>query len=155
MVFYRHHSVAAVLATVTVQVVVASTSDLSLLHFEGLSEGVYLAGTGTTGAGQALLCLGAGYFGIMLASALAYRLPWDGYTVAAVESKAGANDKSIDNPMITKENVHIDNILKTPQFWQMWLVFAGVTTAGMGLVSMAKTLMSNLFASQLPLVVTG
>eukprot|EP00911_Craspedida_sp_UC1_P001228 UC1_evm1s927 len=61
----------------------------------------------------------------------------------------------VDNPMVTKANVHIDQIIKTPQFWQTWTVFTCVTTAGMGVISMAKTLMGNLFASQLPLIVTS
>jgi len=153
--FFDISTATAITTTIAVQVVVASAPDLSLLHFEGLSEGVYLAGTGTTGSGQALLCLGAAYFGIIFASSLAYRVPWAGYTVATELKASTASTTQAENPMITKNDVHIDTIVRTPQFWQMWLVFTGITSAGMGVVSMAKTLMSNLFASQLPLLVTG
>lgn len=35
------------------------------------------------------------------------------------------------NPMISTHNVHIDDVMKTPQFWQIWFAFASVASAGL------------------------
>jgi hypothetical protein len=56
--------------------------------------------------------------------------------------------------MVTS-NVHIDNVMKTPKFWQIWISFATLSTAGMALISIAKTMMFEIFSKALPLIVTG
>ena len=57
-----------------VQVVEAMASDLAKLHYN-LAEGLYVAGSGSTGAAETLAVLGAGYFAVILASSLALRTP--------------------------------------------------------------------------------
>ena len=32
--------------------------------------------------------------------------------------------------MITDQSVHIDNVMKTPQFWQIWFCFGSLATTG-------------------------
>jgi hypothetical protein len=39
--------------------------------------------------------------------------------------------RQVENPMITTNSVHIDNVMKTPQFWQIWLCFGTVAGTGM------------------------
>ena len=42
--------------------------------------------------------------------------------------------------MITQNNVHIDQALKTPQFWQLWIMLCFNVTAGIGVIGVAKTI---------------
>jgi hypothetical protein len=67
------------------EVVVATASDVAT--FNGLFEGVYVVGTGSTGAAVTLLALGAGYFLAMALSAVSYRTPPPNYTPAGWTQK--------------------------------------------------------------------
>lgn len=57
--------------------------------------------------------------------------------------------------MITTNSVHIDTVMRTPQFWQIWLAFGSVACTGMGVLSIASTMMSEIFSRSMPDVVTG
>eukprot|EP01123_Difflugia_compressa_P010693 TRINITY_DN3985_c0_g1_i1.p1 TRINITY_DN3985_c0_g1~~TRINITY_DN3985_c0_g1_i1.p1 ORF type:complete len:534 (+),score=54.46 TRINITY_DN3985_c0_g1_i1:132-1604(+) len=57
--------------------------------------------------------------------------------------------------MVSSRNVHIDTVMWTPQFWQIWISFMTLSSAGMAVVSVAKTMMTEIFAKALPLIVTG
>lgn len=59
---------------------------------------MYLAGTGSTGVGMTLAALGLGYFGLMLASALAFRLPPANYADIILKKK---QDDAKANPAAT------------------------------------------------------
>jgi hypothetical protein len=63
------------------EVVVATADDVASLP-GGLVEGVYVVGTGDTGAAAAMRSLSAGYLGLMSAGALLQRVPWAGYMPA-------------------------------------------------------------------------
>lgn len=58
----------------TVEVVEAMASDIAKLPFS-LSEGLYVVGSGSTGAAETLAVCAAGYFSVMLASTLFLRVP--------------------------------------------------------------------------------
>ena len=57
-----------------VEVVEAMASDIAKLPFS-LPEGLYVVGSGSTGAAETLALCAAGYFAVMLASALVLRVP--------------------------------------------------------------------------------
>ena len=57
--------------------------------------------------------------------------------------------------MITKNNVHIDQALKTPQFYFLWIVLCFNVTAGIGVIGVAKTMMIEIFTPSLPAIVTA
>jgi len=57
--------------------------------------------------------------------------------------------------MISSEVVHIDQALKTPQFYQLWIVLCFNVTAGIGVLSVAKTMMTEIFGTTLPGIVDG
>ena len=57
--------------------------------------------------------------------------------------------------MVTTKSVHIDNVMRTPQFWQIWFGFGAVACTGMGMLSVASTMMSEIFSRSMPDVVTG
>lgn len=126
------------------EVVVATASDVAKLPIE-LDPGVYVVGTGSTGAAATMGVLGATYLTVCLASSLMYRSPPpnfvpEGYTPPST----GGN-----------RYVPLDRVMRSPQFWLMFSTMACVSTAGMAVVSVAKTMMSEIFGAALPLVVTG
>lgn len=117
---------------------------------QAASPGVYLVGTGSTGAAAAFVTLGAIHLAIMLPAALAYRVPRAGWTPAkpAVPARAKGH-------MSTPHHVHIDQALKTRQFYQLWLVLCLNVTAGIGILGVAGTMMTEIFGQALPETVTA
>jgi len=49
--------------------------------------------------------------------------------------------------------VDIDQALKTPQFYQLWIVLCFNVTAGIGVLGVAKTMMTEIFGTTLPNIV--
>ena len=130
------------------EVVVVGANDLAGMYAPG-PEGVYLVGTGTVGVAQAFFTLGAIYFVIMLCAAFGYRVPREGWKPTGWEPPTEDKQKS----MITQHHVHIDEALKTRQFYQLWVILCFNVTAGIGVLGVAKTMMSEIFGSTLPHIV--
>ena len=49
--------------------------------------------------------------------------------------------------MKTLDNVHSNQAIKTPQFYQLWIVLCFNVSAGIGVIGVAKTMMSEIFGS--------
>ena len=130
-----------------VEVVVATAAQAAGI---GGEEGVYVVGTGSTGAASTFITLGIGYFIVMIIAAFSYRVPAKDWKPEGWEPKPASA-----NSMVTQNNVHIDEALKTPQFWQLWIVLCFNVTAGIGVIGVAKTMMSEIFGTSMPLVVTA
>jgi len=130
------------------EVVIVGVNDIGNMIVSG-PEGVYLAGTGTVGVAQAFFSLGAIYFVIMMCAAFAYRVPAEGWKPEAWEPPA----ETEQHGMITQHHVHIDEALKTPQFYQLWVVLCFNVTAGIGVLAVAKTMMTEIFGTTLPDIV--
>jgi len=113
--------------------------------------GVYVVGTGSTGAAATFFTLGIIYFLVMVAAAMSYRVPREGWRPAGWTPPA--EDQA--HRMITRRNVHIDTALKTPQFWLMWSVLCLNVTAGIGVIGVARTMMTEIFGTTLPGIVDG
>jgi MFS family permease len=82
-------------------------------------------------------------------AAFAYRLPPENWQPVGW-TPPEENDQS---KMITTHNVDIDEALKTPQFYQLWIVLCFNVTAGIGVLAVAKTMMTEIFGTTLPAVV--
>lgn len=133
------------------EVVVVGAGEVANMIVPG-DAGVYLLGTGSVGAAGTFLVMGLIYFAVMIVAALSYRLPakdWkpEGWTPPSAEAAA--------KKMMTQENVHIDQALKTPQFWQLWIVLCFNVTAGIGVIGVAKTMVVEIFGTTLPNIVDG
>lgn len=141
------------------EVVYATAQDL--VNFPGLTEGFYLVGTGSTGAALTLMCMGASFFVCMATSSLLFRTyptPAPQQIAHPVQSPATAAANATPAAVTsgaTAFNVHFQDAMRTPQFWQVWVVFASLATAGMATISVAKTMIGDLFVQQYPLIVTG
>ena len=126
-----------------IEVVVATASEAAQLAVPG-DAGVYVVGTGNTGAAGAFLTLGIVYFIIMLIAAFQYRVPAEGWKPEGYEPPS---EKESTAKMKTLNNVHINQALKTPQFYQLWIVLCFNVSAGIGVIGVAKTMMSEIFGS--------
>ncbi|SVC37519.1 uncharacterized protein METZ01_LOCUS290373, partial [marine metagenome] len=112
-------------------------------------EGVYVVNTGATGVAETFLVVGVIYLVVMLAAAFSYRLPAPGW------KPDGWNAPTEDarHKLISKHNVDIDQAMKTPQFYQLWIVLCFNVTAGIGVLGVAKTMITEIFGTTLPGIV--
>ena len=133
------------------EAVVVGANDIANMIVPG-PEGVYLVGTGSVGVAQAFVVLGLIYFTVMMIAAFSYRLPPPGWQPAGWVPPDEAHRSK---RMIGIHDVHVDQALKTPQFYQLWVVLCFNVTAGIGVISVARTMMSDIFGTTLPGIVDG
>lgn len=131
------------------EVVVVGAGDVTKMIEPG-PEGVYVVGTGSTGVAETFFTLGAVYLVVMLVAAFSYRVPPEGWTPAGWTPP---DERHAAKKMITRLHVDIDEALKTPQFYLLWVVLCFNVTAGIGVLGVAKTMMSEIFGTTLPGVV--
>ena len=162
------------------EIVVATATDLAT-SFPGLAEGVYVAGSGSTGAGMTLITCGAIYSAVMMASAFMFRLPYrEVYPAAAsppgaISDSGGDHDNGSDDdssakpakpakpvsPVTTTTTttmqpfVTVEQAMKVPQFYMIWGVSTLNAVAGVTLISCAKTMMIDVYGTAMPDVVDG
>ncbi|EEA95854.1 OFA family MFS transporter [Pseudovibrio sp. JE062] len=134
-----------------VEAIVVSASQAEAA-FEGAKAGVYVAGTGNTGAASTFLTLGIVYFVVMILASFAYRIPAPGWKPEGWEPP---QEDPAKQGLITRNHVHIDTALRTPQFYQLWIVLCFNVTAGIGVISVSKTMIYEIFGNGMPTIVDG
>ena len=128
------------------EVVYASTADLAKIPLDGLIEGYYAVGTGSTGVGLAYGTIGAIYTSLVLSSAMMMKRAPVGFKPASWEPPVAVGN--------TSSNVHVDLVPQTPQFWLLFSTASLLCTGGMGLMAVAKPMISEVFSTSMPAVVT-
>lgn len=93
----------------------------------------------SVGVVQTFLVMGGLYFCSMLIGALTIRIPPPNW------QPAGWTPPLVQNKMITDKHVHIDQALKTPQFYLLWLVLCLNVTAGIGVLGQASVMIQEMF----------
>jgi len=135
-----------------VEVVEALSADIARLPYD-LAEGLYIVGSGSTGAAEALAVLGGAYFAIILGSALTLKKPHSSFVpegfnpVPTTDSKGGAAIVPVD--------VSMPEAIRSPQFHLLGLTFTCTAMGGLGIFSVAKPMMSEVFSGSLPALVTS
>ncbi len=132
------------------EVVNATAGDLAKLPYQ-LNEGLYLVGTGNTGAAEALMVMGSVYFTLIFSSALTLKKPHPSFVPSGMATPATTTSTT---SAITP-NINVDQAMSTPQFYLLGTTFFCLATGGMGLFSVAKPLMSEVFSGVLPAIVTS
>lgn len=94
---------------------------------------------GSVGVMEAFLLMGAIYFVSMMIGALTIRIPPQGW------QPANWTPTLVEDKMITQAHVHIDQALKTPQFYLLWLVLCLNVTAGIGVLGQASVMIQEMF----------
>ena len=133
------------------EVVVIGVNDVSNMIVPG-DVGVYLVGTGSVGISQTFFTLGAIYFLVMTIAALSYRVPSKDWFP---KGWVPPSDAEIQKKMITTKHVHIDEALRTPQFYLLWVILCFNVTAGIGVLGVAKTMITEIFQKKAALIVTS
>lgn len=131
------------------EVVVAGASEISGSIIPG-SENVYLIGTGSVGIAETFFTLGIIYFVVMMIAAFSYRIPAPDW---APRGWVQPDQSHLARKLVSSGHVDIDQALKTRQFYQLWLVLCFNVTAGIGVLGVAKTMMSEIFGTTLPGIV--
>ncbi len=145
-----------------VEVVQAGAAELAKLSYSGLSEGLYVVGTGSTGAAETLAVMSVGYCAAMLASSMSIYLPHPSVnpvphsasspSTTAADTAATASTAIAAIPPL---EINGDDAFKTKQFHLLGVTFFCVAAGGLGLFSVAKPMMSEVFSAALPAVVTS
>ena len=123
------------------EVVVIGTAEVREMTVPG-PEGVYLVNTGATGVAETFLVIGLIYLAVMLIAAFSYRIPAEGWKP---EGWAEPNEEK-RGTLISTHNVHLDEALKTRQFYQLWVVLCFNVTAGIGVLGVARTMITEISA---------
>ena len=131
------------------EVVIIGANDVANMIVPG-EQGVYLVGSGSVGVAQTFFTIGAIYLVVMLCAAFAYRVPPDDWKPEGWELP---EEGEHHGKMITLHHVHIDKALKTRQFYQLWVILCFNVTAGIGVLAVAKTMMTDIFGRTLPDIV--
>src|SRR5262249_16842887 len=95
----------------------------------GEPAGLRGGGRGRGGRAGTFFTLGAVYFLVMIVAAFSYRLPAPGWTPARWTPPA---EEETRRKMMSTHHVAINEAMKTPQFWLLWVVLCLNVTAGIG-----------------------
>lgn len=93
----------------------------------------------SAGVMEAFVVMGVLYFISMVIGALAIRIP------PADWKPAGWTPPEVPKKMVTQRHVHIDQALKTPQFYLLWLILCLNVTAGIGILGQASVMIQEMF----------
>jgi MFS family permease len=104
----------------------------------------YYATATSVGVWETFLTLAAGYFVFMLAGALGYRVPADGWQPGGWQPTSTAR-----KALVTDKHVALEVAWRTRQFWLLWAVLCLNVTAGIGILSMASPLLQEVFGGRL------
>lgn len=129
------------------EVLYATAADLAKLPYHDMAEGFYLVGSGSSGAAASLLTMGGVYMAGVIAAALVIKRPPPGYLPEGFTPPVSTTGLG--------NNVSLDNVMKTPQFWLLFTTSTLLCTGGMGLMSVAKPMIQNVFTGSIPLLVTS
>ena len=130
------------------EVVVIGAAEVRNMTIPG-PEGVYLVDSGATGVAEAFLVIGIIYLLVMMVAAFSFRLPAPDWKPTGWSEP----DDDARPALISGKHVDIDQALKTPQFYQLWIVLCLNVTAGIGVIGVARTMMTDIFGSTLPGIV--
>ena len=97
----------------------------------------------SVGVWETFVAMGVIYFVFMMIGAFRYRIPPAGWVPEGFVTPAKAN------AMVTKNNVHLKDAHKTPQFWLIWWVLCLNVSAGIGVIGMASPMLQEIFAGKL------
>jgi MFS family permease len=91
------------------------------------------------GVWQTFLTMGAIYFVAMMCGAFGYRLPPSDWR------PAGWSPPTQRQALMTTRQVHVDDAIKTPQFYLLWMVLCMNVSAGIGMIEQASPMIQEIF----------
>lgn len=97
----------------------------------------------STGVWETFLTMGLLYLVVMLFGSLIVRIPREGWKPKGYDSTTAKKNK-----LITTHNVLVDNAVKTPQFWLLFMVLGLNVSAGIGVLSQASVMIQEMFSTE-------
>jgi MFS family permease len=104
----------------------------------------YYATPTSVGVWETFVTMAAIYFVFMVAGALGYRVPREGW-----KPKGWTPPPPAAGGMMTHRHVHLDMAWRTPQFWLLWGVLCLNVSAGIGVLGMASPMLQEVFGGRL------
>jgi MFS family permease len=104
----------------------------------------FFATPASSGVWQTFVALAGIYFIFMVAGALGYRVPPDGWA-----PDGWTPPSATAGSMVTTRHVHLDVAWRTPQFWLLWGVLCLNVSAGIGVLGMASPMLQEVFGGRL------
>ena len=145
------------------QVIVATLKD-AMAWGEGLEPGVYVVGTGSTGASEAFLVLGALYAALMAGAAFTFRLPPPLAPTAFSMEKHRALELKTSGDEVGRHHHHhhhglgpggLTQSTYSIPFGLMYLGFACASTGAYAMISSSKLIVASSFPGIPPNVLTS
>ena len=99
----------------------------------------FYASASSVGVAETFVTLGIVYLLVMLVGAFSIRLPADNW------QPKNYHPSSRKSKLISEQHVHVDQVLKTPQFYLLWLVLCLNVTAGIGVLGQASAMSQEMF----------
>ena len=93
----------------------------------------------TPGVAEAFVVMGIVYFVFMMFGVFTVRLPAPGWSATNVGAGSGHTGA------VLAGDVHVDEAIRTPQFWLLWAVLALNVTAGIGVLGQASPMIQEMF----------
>lgn len=113
---------------------IGSPMAIRLMHFYATKSSV--------GVGATFMTMGAIYFLFMIIGALIVRIPCDEWRPAGYDPGEKKTSK-----MISDKDVHVNQAMKTPQFYLIWLVLFLNVTAGIALLEQASPMAQEMMGT--------
>jgi MFS family permease len=101
------------------------------------------AGPTTVGVWQTFVVMGIIYFIAMMLGAFGYRIPPAGW------KPPGPVPTANGSRLVTTRHVHVNEAVRTPQFWLLWGVLCLNVSAGIGVIGMASPMLQEVFGGNL------
>lgn len=101
----------------------------------------------SVGVWQTFVVLGALYFCVMMCGVFLVRIAPPDWQPAGVQSFGASQRESQAQPqkLVTTANVTVENAIRTPQLWLLWVVLCTNVTAGIGILSQASPMIQEMF----------
>jgi MFS family permease len=109
-------------------------ADALMKHFSSATQ---------VGVWQTFLVLAAIYFVFMMAGAIGYRVPPEGW------APAGSARAVPPRASISRFHVHLRDAHRTPQFWLIWAVLLLNVSASIGIIGIASPMLQETFGGRL------
>ena len=99
------------------------------------------------GVAETFAAMGALYFAFMMFGVFTVRLPAPGWKPEGFAAGTGSAEHTRRTP--PAPDVHVDEALKTRQFWLLWAVLCLNVTAGIGVLGQASPMIQEMFSGRI------
>jgi MFS family permease len=99
----------------------------------------------SAGVVETFLAMGALYFVFMMFGVFTVRLPAPGWAPAGWNPNPGIQQSKAARRAPPAPDVHVDEAIKTKQFWLLWAVLCLNVTAGIGVLGQASPMIQEMF----------